>query len=269
MPAETGERALRLKGKNAVITAAASGMGLAGARLFAREGARLVLVDVNAGALDAAVAELKDMGADVHPLVVDLGDLGAARAMVHDAAALVGGVDVLWNHAGIACPVDIVNLDMAAYDRSHAINVTSALIAAGQASEVMKAGRGGSIIFTASTAGLVGSAYSPIYSAQKFAVIGMMMGMAQRFAKDGIRVNAICPGPIDTPMLPTFFARPGETLSQDELDERVRTGVAASVPMGRPGRPDEIGQAAVWLASDESSFVTGVALPVDGGYTSR
>ena len=263
------KHALRLKDKRAVITAAASGMGLAGARLFAREGARLVLVDINREALDATVAELRAQGAEAHGLAVDLSDLGAAKGLVHDAAGLLGGIDILWNHAGIACPVDVVDLDMVAYDKSHAINVTAALITAGQASELMKASGGGSIIFTASTAGLVGSAYSPIYSAQKFAVIGMMMGLAQRFAKDRIRVNAICPGPINTPMLPTFFARAGETLSQGELDERVRVGVAASVPMGRPGEPDEIGHAALWLASDDSSFVTGVALPVDGGYTSR
>jgi NAD(P)-dependent dehydrogenase (short-subunit alcohol dehydrogenase family) len=244
-------------------------MGLAGARLFAKEGARVVLADINRDALDAAVAELRQQGAEAHGIQIDLVDLTAAKRLVHDAAALLGGLDVLWNHAGIACPVDLEDLDLAAYEKSHAINVTSALVTSGQASIFMRQAGNGSIIFTASTAGLVGSAYSPIYSSQKFAIVGLTMGLAQRFAKDGIRVNAICPGPIDTPMLPTFFARPGETLSSDELQERVRIGVQASVPMGRPGRPDEIGQAAVWLASDESSFVTGVALPVDGGYTSR
>lgn len=261
---------MRLAGKRTIITAAASGMGLAGARLFAREGARLVLVDIDGAALDRTVDELRATGAEAHGLLVDLGDLAQAKQFAHDAAGLLGGVDVLWNHAGIACPVDIENLDVAAYDRSQAINVTSALIAAGQVSMLMrKAGAGGSIIFTASTAGLVGSAYSPIYSAQKFAVIGLMMGLAQRFAKDRIRVNAVCPGPTNTPMLPTFFSKPGEAITPAELDERVRTGVAASVPMGRPGEPDEIAHAALWLASDDSSFVTGIALPVDGGYTSR
>ncbi len=245
-------------------------MGLAGARLFAREGARLVLVDINREALDAAVAELREHGAEAHALVVDLCDLSAAKKLVHDAAELLGGVDILWNHAGIACPVDVEDLDMDAYDRSHAVNVTAALVASGQASKLLRENAdGGSIIFTASTAGLVGSAYSPIYSAQKFAVIGMMMGLAQRFAKERIRVNAVCPGPTNTPMLPTFFAKPGETLSQGELDERVRTGVSASVPMGRAGEPEEVAHAALWLASDDSSFVTGIALPVDGGYTSR
>lgn len=260
---------MRLRDKRAVITAAASGMGLAGARLFAREGARLVLVDVNADALERTVEDLRSGGAEASGIVVDLGDLDQARSFVHQAKDRLGGLDILWNHAGIACPVDIVNLDMAAYDRSHAINVTAGLLAAGQAASYLKESGRGSIVFTASTAGLVGSNWSPIYSAQKFAVVGMVMSLAQRFAPDRIRVNALCPGPTDTPMLPTFFARPGETLTPDALDERVRTSLAAAVPLGRPGQAEEIAQAALWLASDESSFVTGIALPVDGGYTCR
>lgn len=260
---------MRLKDKRAVITAAASGMGLAGARLFAREGARLVLVDVNRDALDQTVEQLRADGAEASGIVVDLGDLDQARSFVHEANDRLGGLDVLWNHAGIACPVDIVNLDIAAYDRSHAINVTAGLVAAGQASQYLAESGRGAIVFTASTAGLVGSKWSPIYSAQKFAVVGMVMSLAQRFAPDGIRVNAVCPGPTRTPMLPTFFATPGETLTPEALDERMSTFLAASLPLGRPGEPQEIAEAALWLASDASSFVTGIALPVDGGFTCR
>lgn len=260
---------MRLANKRAVITAAASGMGLAGSRLFAREGARLVLVDVNSEALDSAVEELRSAGAEASGIVADLADHEQSRTLVHEAASRLGGLDILWNHAGIACPVDIENLDMAAYDRSHAINVTSGLITAGQAARFMREAGKGSIVFTASTAGLVGSAWSPIYSAQKFAVVGMVMSLAQRFAKEGIRVNALCPGPTNTPMLPTFFARPGETLTAEALQERVSSSLAVSVPLGRPGEAEEIAHGALWLASDDSSFVTGIALPVDGGYTCR
>lgn len=260
---------MRLRNKRAVITAAASGMGLAGARLFAREGARLVLVDVNAKALDEVVKELKSSGAEVHPLVMDLAGNGVPAGIVHESAKLLGGLDILWNHAGVACPVDIENLDVAAYERSAAINVTAGLLSAGQAAPIMAQGGGGSIVFTASTAGLVGSAWSPIYSAQKFAVVGMVMSLAQRFAKDRVRVNAICPGPTNTPMLPTFFARPGESLSNAALQERIKSSVAAAVPLGRAGEPEEIAHGALWLASDDASFVTGIALPVDGGYTCR
>lgn len=260
---------MRLKGKRTVITAAASGMGLAGARLFAREGAELVLVDVNREALDGAVAELSAQGATASALVADLTQTDAAVAMVRTAAERLGGIDVLWNHAGIAAPADVQNIDQAAYERSERINVRAGLLAAGEAAPIMAAAGGGSIVFTASTAGLVGSAFSPVYSAQKFAVVGMVMSLAQRYAKDGIRVNAVCPGPTDTPMLPTFFARPGENPTAEELAERMRVSIPMVVPLGRPGKPEEIAQAALWLASDDASFVTGVALPVDGGYTCR
>ncbi|MDP9090233.1 MAG: SDR family oxidoreductase [Pseudomonadota bacterium] len=260
---------MRVKNKRTVITAAASGMGLAGARLFAREGARLVLVDVNRAALNAVVKELAAKGCEVTGIVADLSDLNQPKRIVHEASQRLGGLDILWNHAGISCPVDIENLNLADYDRANAINVTAGLLAAGQAARLMADGGGGSIVFTASTAGLVGSAWSPIYSGQKFAVVGMVMSLAQRFAKDRIRVNALCPGPTNTPMLPTFFVRPGETLTPEALSDRIKTSVAAAVPLGRPGEPEEIAHGALWLASDDASFVTGIALPVDGGYTCR
>ena len=260
---------MRLKDKRTVITASASGMGLAGARLFAREGARLVLVDVNADAVNGVAEELRGAGHDVTAMVADLTDSDQAAALVGQASDALGGLDILWNHAGIAAPVELADLDHDAYERSERINVRSGLVMAARAAPIMAAGGGGSIVFTASTAGLVGSAFSPIYSAQKFAVVGMVMSLAQRFAKDGVRVNAVCPGPVDTPMLPTFFARPGETIDKATLDERIRTSVPMVVPLGRPGRPEEIAHGALWLASDDASFVTGIALPVDGGYTCR
>lgn len=261
---------MRLRGKRAIITAGASGMGRAGAELFVREGARLVIVDINEAALNATVQACSERRADVFGIVADLSKPGEGVRLVRDAAERLGGVDILWNHAGIACPVDIENLDMAAYEASMTVNVTSALLAAGEAGRLMReAGHGGSIVFTASTAGLVGSAWSPIYSAQKFAVVGIVKSLAQRFAPDRVRVNAVCPGPTNTPMLPTFFAKPGETLTAEELDARVKASVKAAVPLGRPGEPEEIAHAALWLASDDASFVTGVALPVDGGYTCR
>jgi NAD(P)-dependent dehydrogenase (short-subunit alcohol dehydrogenase family) len=261
---------MRLEGKRAIITAGASGMGKAGAELFVREGARLAIVDINAAALDAVVKACAERGADVIGIEADLSKPEEGRRIVKAAAERFGGVDVLWNHAGISCPVDIENLDMAAYDASLAVNVTSALLAAGEAGRIMREqGTGGSIVFTASTAGLVGSNWSPIYSAQKFAVVGLVKSLAQRFAPDNVRVNAVCPGPTNTPMLPTFFAKPGETLSPEELNLRVKTSTKAAIPLGRPGEPEEIAHAALWLASDDASFVTGIALPVDGGFTCR
>ena len=261
---------MRLEGKRAIITAGASGMGKAGADLFVREGARLAIVDINASALDAVVKICIDKGADVFGIVADLTNPEEGKRIVQETADRFGGVDVLWNHAGIACPVDIVNLDMAAYQAALSVNVTSALLAAGLAGEIMgRQGTGGSIVFTASTAALVGSAWSPIYSTVKAGVVGMVKSLALRFAPNKVRVNAICPGPTNTPMLPTFFAKPGETISPEDMDLRVKTFLAASLPLGRPGEPEEMAHAALWLASDDSSFVTGIALPVDGGLTAR
>lgn len=261
---------MRLNGKRAIITAGASGMGKAGAELFVREGARLAIVDINEAALDAVVKSCAAKGGDVFGIVADLSKPEEGKRIVQETADRFGGVDVLWNHAGIACPVDIVNLDMAAYEAALSVNLTSGLLAAGLAGEIMgRQGTGGSIVFTASTAALVGSAWSPIYSAVKAAVVGATKALALRFAPQNIRVNAICPGPTNTPMLPTFFAKPGETISQAELDARIKTFLAASLPLGRPGEPEEIAHAALWLASDDASFVTGIALPVDGGYTAR
>ena len=130
----------------------------------------------------------------------------------------------------------------------------------------MRARGSGSLLYTASTSGLRGSAFSPVYSMAKFGVVGFVRALAGRLAPESIRVNALCPGPIDTPMLRVFVARPDQQstagMDKEEL-VRVRGG---RTPMGRPGRPEEVANAALFLLSDEASFITGAALPVDGGY---
>jgi NAD(P)-dependent dehydrogenase (short-subunit alcohol dehydrogenase family) len=257
---------MRLAGKLAVITAAASGMGRAGVELFIREGARVVAVDVDAGKLHALVEDVRGKGGDVQAIVADLTQVEACKTFVDEAAALLGGIDILWNHAGMPGPAAIENLDLPAYETSLALNVTSGIIASGQVIGHMRKRGGGSIVFTASVSGIVGSMLSPIYSSQKFAVVGLTMSLAQRFAPDMVRVNAICPGPIDTAMLPGFLARDGG--GANELAANTQK-VLSAIPMGRVGRPEEIAHAALWLASDDSSYVTGIALPVDGGMVCR
>ena len=132
----------------------------------------------------------------------------------------------------------------------------------------IRARGGGSLLFTASTSGLVGSGFSPVYSMCKFGVVGFVKSLALRLAKDNIRVNALCPGPIDTPMLRVFVARPDQksTIGVDP-EELVAKRAHGSVPLGRTGKPEEIANAALFLLSDEASFITGAALPVDGGVT--
>ncbi len=260
----TGDN-LRLANKKAVITAAASGMGKAGCEAFVREGATVVAIDIDADRLNALVDRLNASGGQAHGIVADLRDAEACRAPIEAAAGLMGGIDVLWAHAGIPGLREVEHLDLAAYGEAMDLNVRCGLLAAGAATAHMRRAGGGSIIFTASTAGLVGASVSPVYSAAKFAVVGMTKSLALRFAGDRIRVNAICPGPIDTPMFPRFF----DPDASPEAAAKTQAAVLAAIPLGRIGQPQEVANAALWLASDEASFVTGVALPVDGGYTAR
>ena len=151
------------------------------------------------------------------------------------------------------------------YEKAMALNVTSAVLAAGEVVQHMRRRGGGSLIFTASVSGLVGSMFSPVYSAGKFAIVGLTKSLAQRFAADRVRVNVICPGPIDTPMLPGFLGRSDDKAKLAENEKKL----LSAVPLGRVGRPEEVAHAALWLASDDASYVTGISLPVDGGYLSR
>lgn len=253
---------MRLNGKLAVITAAASGMGKAGVELFVREGATVAAVDINEGALNDLAGSL---GSAVIPVVADLSTVDGVKASIAAAAERLGGIDVLWAHAGTPGPASVEDMDIDQYYLAVALNLTSAVVAAGEVAKHMRTRGGGSLIFTASVSGLVGSMFSPVYSAAKFGVVGLTKSLAQRFAPDGIRVNAICPGPIDTPMLPGFVAR-GDDKAQAAENEKKLLG---AIPLGRVGKPSEVAHAGLWLASDDSSYVTGVALPVDGGFVSR
>lgn len=256
---------MRLAGKLAVVTAAASGMGRAGVELFRKEGAEVCAVDVNAAALDALAAEMKARGMPITTVQADLSTAAGAKDSIHAAAAKLGGIDVLWAHAGIPGPPGIENIDPEAYRLAMALNVDSAVIAAGEVIGHMRRRGGGSLMFTASVSGIVGSRFSPIYSVGKFGIVGLTKSLAQTFAPDKVRVNVICPGLTDTPMLAQFTSRRGDP-EEAAANEKA---LLAQVPLGRRCRPDEIAHAALWLASDDASFVTGIELPVDGGFTCR
>lgn len=256
---------MRLKNKRAIVTAAGSGMGRAGAVLFAREGAAVVVVDIDEKGARGTADAVKAAGGIAHVIVADLLEADECERIVHDGAKALGGVDLLWNHAGMPGPAEVEGLDLGAYAAAMDLNVRSGLLSSAAAVPYMRKAGGGSILFTASVAGLVGSMMAPVYSAGKFAVVGMVMSMAQRFAADRIRVNALCPGLTDTPMLPQFVNRNNDPSLQEENTRKLN----AAIPMGRPGRPEELAHAALWLLSDDASYVTGIALPVDGGYTCR
>lgn len=256
---------MRLKGKLAVVTAAASGMGQAGCQLFAQEGATVAVVDIDAARTQAVVDDIVAAGGKAKGFIADLSKPEECARVIDEAAEWLGGIDVLWAHAGTPGTRDFETLDMKDYEFSMNLNVTSAVLCSSAATAHMKKRGGGSIVFTSSIAGLVGSMMSPIYSVAKFGIVGLTQSLAQRLAADKIRVNAICPGPVDTPMLPQFFGRKGDEDNREDNQKKLM----AIVPLGRAAQPVELAHAALWLLSDDASFVTGVALPVDGGYVCR
>lgn len=254
---------MRLENKLAIVTAAASGMGRAGVERFVREGARVAAVDISAEALKSLVEEI---GADkVIPIVADLSTPEGAKGSIDEAVAALGGADILWAHAGMPGPASVENLDLTAYQKAMDLNVTSATLGAGQVAPHMRARGGGAIVFTSSISGLVGSMMSPVYSAAKWAVVGLTKSLALALAGDNIRVNVVCPGLADTPMKIGFTGRSGDPAEAAANEAKV----VGAVPMGRLVKPGEVADAVLWLVSDEASFVTGVALPVDGGRSVR
>ncbi|MFN4090339.1 MAG: SDR family NAD(P)-dependent oxidoreductase [Alphaproteobacteria bacterium] len=258
---------MRLENKTGIVTAAASGMGRAGALRFAREGAAVAVVDRDEAGVAAVVAEIETAGGRARGIAADLRDDAAARRIVREAANAFGGLDFVWNHLGHPGPASIEGLDMADFDLAVDLNLRSVLVTTEAAIPELRARGGGALLFTASTSGLHGSPYSPVYSAMKFGVVGLVRSLAKRLAGDRIRVNAVCPGPVDTPMLRVFVARPDQQGTGGRDPEELIRQHAARTPMGRPGRPEEIAAAALFLISDDASFVTGAALPVDGGAT--
>ena len=258
---------MRLDGKIGVVTAAGSGMGRAGALRFAGEGASVGVVDVNAESVERVVTEIVKAGGRATGIVADLRQDADARRIIDETGDAFGGLDFVWNHVGHPGPAAVEGVDWAAYEAAMDLNVRSVIVTTEAAIPRLRERGGGALLFTASVSGLVGSRMSPIYSAAKFGVNGFMKALALRLAPDNIRVNSICPGPIDTPMLRVFVKRPDQKGTENVDVEDLIYRRQSRVPMGRPGKPEEIANAALFLLSEEASFITGVALPVDGGAT--
>ncbi len=256
---------MRLKGKIALITAAASGIGRAAAVLFAREGAAVAVADIDKGRISDTLGEIKGVGGRGHGIPCDLTRDADSRRIVRETVDAFGGLDILWNNVGHPGPGRVEDIHLDDYDMAMTLNVRSVLITTSEAIPAMRARGGGSIVFTSSIAGIYGSPFSPVYSAAKFGVTGLTKSLALRLAADKIRVNCVCPAPIDTPMLDIFMGRPDVEANKHENLARMKQ----AVPLGRVGTPMEVAHAGLFLASDEASYITGVALPVDGGYTAR
>lgn len=258
---------MRMQNKIGIVTAAGSGMGRAGAIRFAKEGASVGVVDIDEDAVKAVVAEIEKAGGKAVGIVADLTQDAESRRIVKETAKAFGGVDFVWNHVGHPGPAAFEGLDLKEWDNAVNLNLRTVLVTTEAAIPEMRARGGGALLYTASTSGISGSQFSPVYSAVKHGVVGLVRGLAKRYAKEKIRVNAICPGPIDTPMLRVFVARPDQQSTQGMDKEELVKKRAYQTPMGRPGQPHEVSNAALFLLSDEASFVTGAYLTVDGGAT--
>jgi NAD(P)-dependent dehydrogenase (short-subunit alcohol dehydrogenase family) len=250
-----------LEGKSALVTGGASGIGRATALAFAREGARVAVADIVQDAAQRTVTEIEAMGGQAMAIACDVTDDDAVKAMIAATVDAFGSLDCAFNNAGIA-PYQvnaggqkIADVAPEAWRRLIDVNLTGVWLCLRHEVAQMRAqGSGGVIINTASILGLVGSASSSAYVAAKHGVVGLTKTAAADHAEDNIRVNAVCPGYIETPMTEETMRRRGER-------------ILARVPMARMGQANEIAEAVVWLCSPKASFVTGVSWAVDGGYT--
>jgi NAD(P)-dependent dehydrogenase (short-subunit alcohol dehydrogenase family) len=247
-------------GKVALVTGASSGIGRATALAFAREGAKVVVADVTVEGGEETVAQVKKAGGEAIFVKTDVSKAVEVEALVAKAVATYGRLDCAHNNAGIAGNAKtIVDDTEDNWDRILAINLKGVwLCMKYEIAHMLKQG-GGAIVNTASGAGLIGVRRGGAYVASKHGVVGLTKTAALEYAKAGIRVNCVCPGPIDTPMLQGIGG------SNQVVIERM----VAAQPGGRLGKPAEIAEAAVWLCSDAASFITGLPMPVDGGYTAQ
>lgn len=247
-----------LDGRAALITGAGSGMGRSMARIFAREGARVALLDRNADAVEQAAAEIRSSGGQAWAVAFDLSDRSRIDAMVEEAAQSMGGLDILVNNAGVAQPMKISDPAYGeVWDRLIAIMLTAPAFMVRAALPFLRQSDAPRILNIASTEGLGGTAFGSIYSSAKAGVIGLTRSLAVELGKEAITVNCICPGPIDT----------GITAEISDADKAAFAGRRTA--LRRYGQPDEVAEIALSFCAPAASYLTGAIVPVDGGLIAR
>ena len=248
-------------GRVALVTGAGSGIGRASALAFARAGACVVVADLDAAGGRATVQDITDLQREAHFVATDVTEEAQVEALVAETVRHFGRLDYAHNNAGIgAPPAPLHQSERAAFDQVLAVNLTGVFLCLKHEARWMLEHGGGAIVNTASLAGLIGFPMNVAYSASKHAVVGLTRTAALEYARAGIRVNAVCPAFIPTPMVERLIEA-----SPHYTPERL----SSMQPMGRMGTVEEVANAVVWLCSEESSFITGQALPIDGGTTAR
>ena len=252
----------RVAGKACVVTGAASGIGKAIAQRLAEEGGKVVCVDINATAIAQTVTEIQQTGGTAVPFIGDVSKAVEVNAFINHCVELYGSIDVLVNNAGVNIPGVLHEVPDTVIDTTLNVNVKGAIYGCRAAIPYMLKQGGGAIVNISSVNGLVSEPFLAVYSASKGAVVMLTKGVALDYAKQKIRCNAICPGWVDTPINYAHAEMLGGL-------EKVYASIDSFQPIGRPGEPREIAHLALFLASDEASFLTGSIITADGGMTAQ
>jgi NAD(P)-dependent dehydrogenase (short-subunit alcohol dehydrogenase family) len=250
-----------LNDKVILVTGGSTGIGRATAGILAAEGATVIVADVQDDEGASTVAAIADGGGRAEYMHVDVGDYDAVKVAIAAIADKYGALDGAFNNAGIEGPTArITDVDLADWDRVIRVNLTGVFVCMKcEIEQMMKQDSGGAIVSTASAAGLIGIPGAASYNASKHGVVGLTKTVALEYGSKNIRVNAVCPGFIETPMLNRVM----------DASVKIREQMVATVPMRRVAEPSEIGETVAWLLSEKSSYVTGVAMPVDGGWVAQ